>query len=143
MGKAITLAAPEEYRILNEIEEYIGYKIPRGEEPYREEVERAKKAFEEKNKRKPQIKQDKSTNLNKQITKIYLGAGKKKKIRAGDIVGAITGINGVDADDIGIIDVLDYITYVDILNGKGNLVLEALKNGTIKGKSVKVEKAEK
>lgn len=142
-GKAITLAAPEEYRILNEIEEYIGYKIPRGEEPYKEEVDRAKKAFEEKNRRKPQLKQDKSTNLNKQITKIYLGAGKKKKIRAGDIVGAITGINGVNADDIGIIDVLDYITYVDILNGKGNLVLEALKNGTIKGKSVKVERAEK
>jgi ATP-dependent RNA helicase DeaD len=138
-GKAITFADPREYRILGEIEEYIGYKIPRGEEPYKEEVDRAKKAFEEKNNRKPELKADKGTNLNKQITKLYIGAGKKKKLRAGDIVGAITSIKGVSADDIGIIDVLDYVTYVDILDGKGKLVLESLKNTTIKGKLVKVE----
>jgi ATP-dependent RNA helicase DeaD len=138
-GKAITFADPREYRILGEIEEYIGYKIPRGEEPYKEEVDRAKKAFEEKNNRKPELKADKGTNLNKQITKLYIGAGKKKKLRAGDIVGAITSIKGVSADDIGIIDVLDYVTYVDILDGKGKLVLDSLKNTTIKGKLVKVE----
>jgi ATP-dependent RNA helicase DeaD len=138
-GKAITFADPREYRILGEIEEYIGYKIPRGEEPYKEEVDRAKKAFEEKNNRKPELKADKGTNLNKQITKLYIGAGKKKKLRAGDIVGAITSIQGVSADDIGIIDVLDYVTYVDILDGKGKLVLDSLKNTTIKGKLVKVE----
>jgi ATP-dependent RNA helicase DeaD len=138
-GKAITFADPREYRILGEIEEYIGYKIPIGEEPYKEEVDRAKKAFEEKNNRKPELKADKGTNLNKQITKLYIGAGKKKKLRAGDIVGAITSIKGVSADDIGIIDVLDYVTYVDILDGKGKLVLDSLKNTTIKGKLVKVE----
>lgn len=142
-GKAITLASPQEYKILSEIEEYIGYKIPRGEEPYREEVERAKKAFDEKNNTKPKLKEDKGANLNKQITKLYIGAGKKKKIRAGDIVGAITSIEGVSADNIGIIDVLDYVTYVDILDGKGSLVLESLKNATIKGKTYKVERANK
>ena len=31
----------------------------------------------------------------------------------------------------------------DILNGKGNKVLEGLRNGTIKGKKLKVEKARK
>ena len=138
-GKAITFADPKEYRILGEIEEYIGYKIPRGEEPYKEEVDRAKKAFDEKNSIKPELKPDKGTNLNKQITKLYIGAGKKKKLRAGDIVGAITSIKGVSAEDIGIIDILDYVTYVDILDGKGNLVLDSLKNTTIKGKLVKVE----
>jgi superfamily II DNA/RNA helicase len=142
-GKAITLVSPQEYRILNEIEEYVGYKIPRGEEPYKEEVERAKKAFNEKNNSQPKLKEDKGSKLDKQITKIYIGAGKKKKIRAGDIVGAITNINGVSAENIGIIDVLDYVTYVDILDGKGNLVLEALKNTTIKGKTFKVEKSDK
>jgi ATP-dependent RNA helicase DeaD len=138
-GKAITFANPREYRILGEIEEYIGYKIPRGEEPYKEEVDRAKKAFDEKNNKRPELKADKGTNLNKQITKLYIGAGKKKKLRAGDIVGAITSIKGVSAEDIGIIDILDYVTYVDILDGKGKLVLDALKNTTIKGKLVKVE----
>jgi superfamily II DNA/RNA helicase len=89
-GKAITFADPREYRILAEIEEYIGYKIPRGEEPYKEEVDRAKKAFDEKNNRKPELKADKGTNLNKQITKLYIGAGKKKKLRAGDVCKTIT-----------------------------------------------------
>ncbi|MCM0648249.1 DEAD/DEAH box helicase [Clostridium swellfunianum] len=142
-GKAITLAAPSEYKILSEIEEYIGLSIPIGEEPYKEEIERAKKAFEEKNNKQPKIKTEKSANLDKQITKIYIGAGKKKKIRAGDIVGAITSIKGISAENIGIIDVLDYVTYVDILDGKGSLVLDALKTTTIKGKSYKVEKANK
>lgn len=142
-GKAITFADSREYRMVSEIEEYIGYKIPRGEEPYKEEVETARKAFEQKNNAKPKLKTDKSSKLNKQITKLYIGAGKKKKIRAGDIVGAITSIDGVSAEDIGIIDVLDYVTYVDILEGKGNIVMEALNKMTIKGKSVKVEKSNK
>ena len=36
--------------------------------------------------------------------------------------------------DIGIIDIQDSFSHVDIMGGKGKLVLEALKNGTIKGK---------
>ena len=77
------------------------------------------------------------------ITKIYFNGGKKKKLRPGDFVGAISRIEGITAEDIGIIDVQDTVSYVDILNGKGNKVIEALKNSTIKGKKLKVEKARK
>jgi hypothetical protein len=35
------------------------------------------------------------------------------------------------------------MSYVDILNGKGSLVLEALENATIKGKKLKVSRAKK
>ena len=142
-GKAITFVDTIEYRLLNEIEDYIGYKIPEGRVPNEDEVERARKLFNEKNTTKPILKKDKSSLLNKDITKIYIGAGKKKKIRAGDIVGAITGINGISADNIGIIDIQDNHSYVDILDGKGKLAIEGLKNTTIKGKSVKIEKAVK
>ena len=55
----------------------------------------------------------------------------------------ISRIEGITAEDIGIIDVQDTVSYVDILNGKGNKVIEALKNSTIKGKKLKVEKARK
>jgi predicted RNA-binding protein len=81
--------------------------------------------------------------INKEITKIYIGAGKKKKIRAGDIVGAITSIQGVKSEDIGIIDVQDNYSYEDIMNEKGELVLQELGQVTIKGKIIKVERAEK
>ncbi|GAA3325187.1 hypothetical protein GCM10020331_056030 [Ectobacillus funiculus] len=50
-------------------------------------------------------------------------------------------IPGVTADDIGIITIQDHLSYVDILNGKGSLVLQAMEKTTIKGKKLKVSKA--
>lgn len=75
--------------------------------------------------------------------KIYINAGKKKKIRAGDVVGAITSIPGITAENIGIIDIQDNFSYIDILDGKGKIVLEGLGKATIKGKVVKVQRAAK
>ncbi|MFP3326093.1 DbpA RNA binding domain-containing protein, partial [Planococcus sp. SIMBA_160] len=48
---------------------------------------------------------------------------------------------GVAFDDIGIITIQDTKTYVDILNGKGPLVLNAMRHTTIKGKQLKVHEA--
>ena len=90
-------------------------------------------------KRKPEGKMDKGAKVNKGITKLYLNGGKKKKLRAVDFVGTISNIEGVTAEDIGIIDIQDMGSYVEILNGKGNIVLKALKERTIKGKKLKVE----
>jgi hypothetical protein len=64
-------------------------------------------------------------------------------MRPGDFVGAITNIEGVTSEDIGIIDVQDNVSYVDILNGKGGKVLDALKETTVKGKKLKVQRAKK
>ena len=75
--------------------------------------------------------------------KLYLNGGKKKKIRAVDLVGAISNIENINASDIGIIDIQDLGSYVEILNGKGKIVLNALKNKKIKGKNLKVEIARK
>ncbi len=85
------------------------------------------------------IIKDVSKELRKDITKIYLNGGKNKKIRPGDIVGAICEIEGVSVDDIGVIQVRDHQSYVDILNGKGLLVLSKL--SVVKGKKLRVQKA--
>jgi ATP-dependent RNA helicase DeaD len=142
-GKAITFVSPGELRLLHEIEDYIGYKIPNKKIPTDEEVDNARKTFSIKSENVPILKIDKSTQLNSSITKLYINAGKKKKIRPGDIVGAITGIDGVNSDNVGIIDIQDNVSYIDILGGKGEVVLEALKNTTIKGKTVRAQKAMK
>lgn len=84
---------------------------------------------------------DVSKDLRKDITKLYINGGKNKRLRAGDFAGAISSIDGVTFEDIGVIQVQDHQSYVDILNGKGNIVLKALKNMTIKSKKLKVEKA--
>lgn len=99
--------------------------------------------FEAKLKTRPKIKKNKGEQLNKQIMKLYFNGGKKKKIRAVDFVGTIAKIDGVKADDIGIITIQDNVSYVEILNGKGPLVLKVMKNTKVKGKVLKVSEANK
>ncbi len=138
-GKAISLVNQFEDRLLKLIEEYIDFEIPVLEIEDTKEEEAARKLL----KAKPKVKTQKSKEINKNITKIYFNGGKKKKIRAGDLVGAICRVNGVTAEDVGIIDIQDTVSYVDILNGKGKSVIDALKTSTIKGKKLKVERARK
>ena len=124
------------------IQEYIGFKIPVSNEFPEVTSEKRSEAIKLL-KSRPKMKREKDKVINKNITKIYFNGGKKKKLRPGDFVGAISRVEGITAEDIGIIDVQDTVSYVDILNGKGNKVIEALKNSTIKGKKLKVEKARK
>ncbi|MBP1969120.1 superfamily II DNA/RNA helicase [Virgibacillus natechei] len=140
-GKAITFATTSEAKYVKAIERYIGFDIPLVEAPGRQEVAREKAAFEEKIKGRRVVKNNKTERINKNITKLHFGGGKKKKIRAVDFVGTIANIPGVTADDIGIIDIHDTFSYVDILNGKGSVVLQAMEDTTIKGKKLKVSQA--
>lgn len=142
-GTAITFVTPNENRYLREIEEYIDYKIPKEQLPDDEVVNNAKSVFLEKSEKKPKIKRAKDIELNRDIMKLHINGGKKKKIRASDIVGALSSIEGISSDNIGIIDIQDGHTFIDILDGKGQAVYEALKHTTIKGKLLKVSKAAK
>lgn len=142
-GKVITFATPFEEKFLKEIEAFIGFEIPRQEIPEAAEIEKAERAFTEKMESLPELKKNKNDRVNKDIMKLYFNGGKKKKLRAFDFVGTLTSIPGVDAEDIGIIKIQDTVTYIDILNGKGPLVLKAMKDKTVKGKTLKVHKAKK
>jgi superfamily II DNA/RNA helicase len=140
-GKAITFAAPYEEKYMKAIEKYIGFEIPVMEMPSYHEVAGGKAAFEEKLSGRRVVKNNKTARINKDIMKLHFSGGKKKKIRAVDFVGTIAKIPGVTADDIGIITIQDHLSYVDILNGKGSIVLQAMEHTTIKGKKLKVSKA--
>ncbi|TWT06161.1 DEAD/DEAH box helicase [Planomicrobium sp. CPCC 101079] len=142
-GKAITFVTPNEDKFLSEIQSYIGFEIPQRDAPAAEEVNEARDAFIEKLESRPKLKKNKNEQLNKDIMKLYFNGGKKKKLRAFDFVGTLTSIPGVTAEDIGIIKIQDTVTYIDILNGKGPMVLKAMKDKTVKGKSLKVHKANK
>ena len=142
-GKALTFVTPYEDKFLKEIEEYIGYHI---EEASRDifAVNLSEKQKGEKFLKKSDSKGHiKGKNVGKDIVKLYFNGGKKKKIRALDLVGTISSIEGIVSDDIGIIDIQDNCSYVDILNDKGKKVMEAMKERTIKGKKLRVEIAKK
>lgn len=140
-GKAITFVSSRENRYLKDIEEFIGFEINQLMKPEQEEVSLQKPVFDAKVKAVPEIKKMKSDQLNKQITKLMFNGGKKKKLRATNFVGVISNIEGITAEDIGIITIQDARTYVEILNGKGTLVLETMKDTMIGGRLLKVAKA--
>ncbi len=140
-GKAITFVTPYEQKWLMDIEQFIGFTIPKAAAPSREAVENRKLAFAKKTNVKPVAKGEKNEQLNQEIMKLYFNGGKKKKLRAIDFVGTLARLDGITAEDIGIITIHDHVTYIEILNGKGPLVLEVMQHTTIKGKLLKVEQA--
>lgn len=140
-GKAITFVSDRETRFLNDINSYIEKDIPQIEIPERDLVRSLKERFDEKMGMQPEVKDSKGEELNKGIMKLHINAGRKTKMRPVDIVGTLCNIEGMTADDIGIINVLDISTFVEILNGKGEMVLETLQTTTIKGRLRNVNKA--
>ncbi len=142
-GKAISFVEPRDKRLLRDIEDYIDQEIEEVNHPIRESVEAQKKVFYEKMDTKLERKQAKGEELNTDIVKLHINAGKKTKMRAVDIVGTLCSIEGMTADDIGIIDIQDISTFVEILNGKGEMVFNALQKKNIKGRPRKVSKANK
>ena len=71
---------------------------------------------------------------------LCIAAGRKDKIRPGDILGAVTGEIGIPGSSVGKIDILEYAAYVAILNNDVAKALEGLQRGRIKGRNCKVRK---
>ncbi len=71
---------------------------------------------------------------------IEFNAGRKNKIRPGDILGALTGDVGLVGSDVGKIDILDMASFVAVRSGQLKKVLQYFEQGKIKGRSVKARK---
>jgi hypothetical protein len=139
--RAITFVTKDESKYLNDIHQYIGKEIQLKERPAKETVNNLKQEFSEKIFTAPEIKETKGVQLNKEIMKLHINAGKKTKMRPVDIVGTLCNIKGMTAADIGIINILDVSTFVEILNNKGELVFGELQKTPVKGRLRKVSKA--
>ena len=92
------------------------------------QVALSKDEFRRKISQRVVLKEEKGQQFKDDIMKIHINAGKKTKMRPGDVVGAICNIEGLSGEDIGIIDLMDISTFVEILNGKGEKVYRALQN---------------
>ncbi len=81
-----------------------------------------------------------SSVLNKPIKEsamqtIRIDGGKKQKVRAGDILGALTGQNGIDGKAVGKIKLADNWAFVAIERGSVEKGLKKLKTGKLKGRT--------
>ncbi len=69
---------------------------------------------------------------------IHIQAGRKEKVRPGDVLGALTADLGYTRDQIGKIDINEFATYVAVARGIANDAVARLNEGRIKGRSFKV-----
>jgi ATP-independent RNA helicase DbpA len=69
---------------------------------------------------------------------IQIDGGKKQKVRAGDILGALTGDKGIAGTQVGKIDLFENHSYVAVHRGVADVALAKLAEGRLKGRSFKV-----
>jgi len=69
---------------------------------------------------------------------LVIEGGKKDKLRAGDILGALTGEAGLAGQDIGKIDIYDRQAYVAVASAQIDKAYKYLKNGKIKNRKFSV-----
>lgn len=74
------------------------------------------------------------------VAKIYIGAGRKAKIRPGDIVGAIANELQIDADAIGAIEIFDRHSLVEVPEEIADDIVNTLRATHIKGKRVPIRR---
>ncbi len=72
---------------------------------------------------------------------MYIGGGKKNKLRPGDILGALVGEAKLKPEEVGDISVFNILSYVAVEKSKLADAVEKLKNGKIKNRKFKVGRA--
>jgi len=74
------------------------------------------------------------------VARLYIGAGRKLKIRPGDIVGAIAGEANIPITQIGAVQIGDRHSIVEVPEDKASFIIARLSASTIKGKKVRVRR---
>ena len=69
---------------------------------------------------------------------LCIGAGRKEKLRPGDILGALTGDAGIPGDQVGKIALFDYQALVAVQRDVARQALKRLSEGKIKGRTLRV-----
>lgn len=119
-GLALSLFAPSEVKKINAIEGYQKSTVNI------EEVSR--------------LKPEENFKLSPPMVTLTINGGKKGKLRAGDILGALTKNTDLPGKQIGKIDIFDHISYVAVERPIARQALKVLSEGNIKGRRFKVRK---
>ena len=148
------------------VEMVINYELPRDPEVYVHRIGRTGRAGEsglamslvaepeiprmlaiEKYQKKPcrcdvpaSLDRDDSYRLEAGMVTIQLDAGRKHKIRPGDILGALTGDAGLQGADIGKIDIFDMSSYVAVSKPALRQAMNYLAEGKVKGRAIRARR---
>lgn len=114
-GQALSLFAEREFNKIGRLESFLNIEVVPQELPNNDVLE------------KPIVKPAMAT--------IQIDGGKKQKVRAGDILGALTSKGGIAGSDVGKIQITDNWAYVAVEAKKSNTALTKISEGKIKGRS--------
>ncbi len=119
-GIACTLYTEKEQYKVGKLEEYLGKVIEKVELP-------------------PMTVLDSPVYYPAMIT-LQIDGGKKQKVRAGDILGALTGEKGITGKQVGKIQIFDQSAYVAVTQDACKTALKKISEGKLKGRSFRVRK---
>lgn len=119
-GRAYSLFSEKEYNKIARIEEFTNISVEPSDLPNNSVLD------------KPLLKPAMAT--------LQIDGGKKQKVRAGDILGALTGKGGIAGKDVGKINLADNWAYVAVAASKAQVALRKISEGKLKGRSFRVRK---
>jgi ATP-independent RNA helicase DbpA len=120
---AIALVTPSDERKVEGLEEATGVKLER---PGVETL--------------PPVGAAGKVALESEWATLSISAGRKDKMRPGDILGALTGeAGGLSATEVGKIEIQDRIAYVAVAKHVARVALKRLSDGRIKGRKYRIE----
>jgi len=86
------------------------------------------------------LKTRENFRLSPPMVTLCINGGRKDKLRAGDILGALTANTSLPGRQIGKIDIFDKLAYVAVERPLAKQALKILGEGKIKGKKYRVRK---
>ena len=119
-GLALSIVTKSEQARLNDIEKHLG-------EPCICDVYAS-------------LDQHSGYSLRAPMVTLEVNAGRKQKLRPGDILGGLTGAGGLPGSSIGKIDIFDMNSFVAVERDSVESALAYLSGGKIKGRSVKARR---
>ena len=119
-GKAFSLVAPSEVGRMRVIEDYLGNSCVCDV--------------------LASLDRDPNYELRGPMITLQLDAGRKQKVRPGDILGALTGDAGLSGDQIGKISIMDNWSYVAVHRAALRQAMNFLADGKVKGRAVRARR---
>lgn len=133
-GEAITFVNVHDMAQWKVIQKFIGYQVPKAKlAPITKNLGKGS------NTNKADFTPRKKEKKHKDITRLRINGGKKKKFRPGDIMGALSNLPSLNSEDIGIIDIQATCSYIEVHNNKGEQAFKELSDAKIKGKAITVK----
>jgi ATP-dependent RNA helicase DeaD len=109
--------------------------------PSREERERPERDHRERRPRRgdrAERRPDRQSDTD--VTRLYVGLGRRAGVRPADLVGAIANEAGIDARAVGSIEIADRFSIVEVPDDAAEDIIGALRSTTIRGRRVMVRR---